>query len=99
MTLTRVLSMVAGSFELLYGDMRVLREEYDIPVIVTHGCRPIAAIRFNEAASKQQLRALVLVREEEGVCEKRNGRYIAQAFSLRKAQRPPPRRVGNLVRR
>jgi hypothetical protein len=46
-TLARVLSMVAGSFELLYGNMRLFREEYDVPVVVTHGSFTIAAMRSN----------------------------------------------------
>lgn len=69
--------MVASSLELLYGYMRVFWEEYDIPVIVTHGSRPILAVISNEATSRQQLRGLVLVIEEESVCEKRKSRYIS----------------------
>jgi hypothetical protein len=89
--------MVASSLELLYGHMRVFWEEYDIPLIVTHSSRPIAAIRSNEATSKRQLRGAVLVREEESACEEREVRYIVKALSRRKAQRSSLRRAENQV--
>jgi hypothetical protein len=66
-----MLNIIAGSLELLYGYLRILWEEYDIPVVVSHSRRLSCAICPMQQSNRQQLRGLVretecaLMMEEE----------------------------------
>jgi hypothetical protein len=63
---------IAGRLKLLYRDMRVLREEDHVPVVVAHGTRAIAAVRIQKSSKQLAVVPMVVLeREEEGtlVCE------------------------------
>jgi hypothetical protein len=63
--LTGILYIVASSFELLYGYMRILWKEYNIPVVVTHSRRPRFATRSVRKQTGSGCAVSMLVREDE----------------------------------